>query len=268
MKKQEKKGILVVFVLIIVMAIVFGIGIYKDNKLKMQNKELANIIMEEEKDKIKTINFFGDSITEEGKYINSVMEITDAIDYVNNGIGSTSFAVATESNQWTWETSDRNYTKAFCLRAKTISLRGDLIVLFGGTNDYGKGVELGTLESTDNTTFYGAVKETINIIKEREPESKIIIITPLQREHLKGTRGIDENKAGYTLEEYVNALKEIGLAENIPVLDLYTDGFISINNKDENTGVLIYTQDGLHPDEEGGKILGEKIGNFIKSIYP
>ena len=183
--------------------------------------------------------------------------------FINNGDSGTSFAVPTMESAWDFEEPDRNYTRAFSLRAKTADLSGDVVFIFGGTNDYGKGVALGDKNSTDPTTFFGAVRDTVETVLARNPSAKIILATPLQRELILDLEGMEKNKAGHTLEEYVNAIKSIGEKYNLLVLDLYHNGPVSIDNLDEKTGVLKYTYDGLHLNNEGGRATGQVIGEFI-----
>ena len=57
----------------------------------------------------------------------------------------------------------------------------DLIVIFMGTNDYGHETPLGSMEDTQDGTFYGALNTIIPNLVAKHPSSKIVFVTPLHR---------------------------------------------------------------------------------------
>lgn len=52
-----------------------------------------------------------------------------------------------------WEGHDQS----MCTRYVNMTDAADIITVFGGTNDYGNPVTLGTINSVDTGTFYGAL---------------------------------------------------------------------------------------------------------------
>ena len=106
----------------------------------------------------KKINFLGDSITEgvgatdpEAMYVNIVKHDAELAEARNYGISGT--RIARQSN---------DEGSAYCDRYKKMDDDADVVVVFGGTNDYGHG-EAPIGLSTDRTgdTYYGACHELI-----------------------------------------------------------------------------------------------------------
>ena len=166
----------------------------------------------------------------------------------NNGIRGARIAV----------TSGR--TDSFVERYPTIP-SAEVMSVFGGTNDYQNNVPLGTIDSTENTTFYGALKIVLKGVRENNPDAKIFVITPLKRTY---GYGIGPNGIGLRLVDYVSAIKEVADMFSIPVLDLYSMSGISPLI---TAHVPKYFVDGIHPTNEGYSWLANIIYPFIKSTF-
>lgn len=136
-----------------------------------------------------------------------------------------------------------------------------VISIEGGTNDYQNNVPLGDINSTDNTTFYGALKTVFKGVRENNPDSKIFVMTPMKRTY---GYGIGPNGIGLKLLDYVNAIKEVADLYSIPVLDLYSMSGIS---PFITAHVPKYFADGLHPTNEGYIWLADVIWAFIQNTF-
>jgi len=140
-----------------------------------------------------------------------------------------------------------------------------LVTLEIGTNDFKLDVSLGNKgqigdTSFDTTTFYGAYRELIEYILNINPEVRIVLLTPLQRDN----SGYDvnyTNSAGHKLIDYVNAVEEIGEMYSLPVCDLYRKS--GITQKTLST----FTEDGLHPNNLGYKRIGNLISSFLNLLF-
>ena len=128
----------------------------------------------------KKINFLGDSITEgvgatdpEAMYVNIVKHDAELAEARNYGISGT--RIARQSN---------DEGSAYCDRYKKMDDDADVVVVFGGTNDYGHG-EAPIGLSTDRTgdTYYGACHELIRGLIEKYPSATIVVMTPIHREN-------------------------------------------------------------------------------------
>lgn len=194
-------------------------------------------------------NALGDSITEQGTYLSPLSTMLGLASYTNYGQSGTTIAKQTEAS-----------TSAFCVRYSSMSDDADLVTVFGGTNDYGNSLELGTKASTELTTFYGALKALCAGLVTKYPTKRIFFFTPLQRDWQGGGQvaGVGANAKGYTLLDYCNAIKSVCADHGIPVVDLYSTSGITIGN------ITNWTSDRLHINAAGGERVGKQAGLFIK----
>ena len=147
----------------------------------------------------------------------------------------------------------------------------DLITVFMGTNDYGHDTPLGTINDMTDVSFYGALNVIIPALLEKNPDATIVFITPLHR-YGYGTNSTTgeahtydsiPNGAGYTLEDYVNAIKEVCEKYSIDVIDLYelSDLDPSIELTREQ-----YMEDGLHLNANGHNYISQILEYWLNEI--
>ncbi len=210
----------------------------------------------------KIISFLGDSITEghsvadipNCRYDNIIGKLTGAKKICNYGIGGTRIAhqrIPSEKPRW---------DLCFCGRAYDLEPASDVIVVFGGTNDYGTGdAPFGVLTDSQPRTFCGGVDFLIRILKELYPNAKIAFLTPLRRQG-------DESPAtesGKPLLDYCRIIEKKGQEYEIPVLNLYEALPINPNLELDRTE---YTSDGLHLNDKGHELLAECVLEFLEKI--
>lgn len=180
----------------------------------------------------------------------------------NYGQSGTCLSVVKED-----ETAISNRNNAFVTRMKTMDKDADIIAIFGGVNDYIRSVggycnALGTLESEDDTSIYGALKQITKYMIETYPKAVIFFITPMKQ---AGTTGVSPYEPKFTLDDVVNAIKEVASINSIPVLDLYTCSGVHFEN--DIWRAIYGGNDKLHPNqlfvEEHLSVL---IANFIKTL--
>ncbi len=147
----------------------------------------------------------------------------------------------------------------------------DLIIVFMGTNDYGHETPLGTPSDTTDISFYGALKIVISSIHRQHPASTLVFVTPLHRYgfgtskilNSKFTYDYLPNGRGFTLGEYVEAIKDVCRKYSVPVIDLFNQCPINpANDVDRN----LYFPDGLHPNFDGHRIIAECICEALIDI--
>lgn len=136
-----------------------------------------------------------------------------------------------------------------CTRYEDMSDDLDIITVCGGTNDCAAGVPIGTDDSTDITTFKGALNVLCVGLLQKYEGKAIGFITPPQRIDTYNT----------SLKSYADAIKTICAKYAIPVLDLYSKGGICSNTPNLLT-------DGLHPSASGQNVIARKVANFIKQL--
>ena len=107
----------------------------------------------------------------------------------------------------------------------------ELVIIGSGTNDYYNGILLENSKNPmDEHSFAGALRRTIGYLRRINPE-------------------------------YVN--KEIEVAEEcgVEVLDIYHDFYPHEQWED----YTLYTLDGLHPNDDGRKMIAERIAEYLKN---
>ncbi len=201
------------------------------------------------------INFLGDSITAGNSYVSIIAEKTGAI-CRNYGVGGSSIAKQINP-QNDFETKD------FCSRVNSMDADANLIFVFGGTNDFGHGdAPFGKFSDNTSDTFYGALHTLYSSLIDKYPESDIIIVTPLHREHEQYSNDLRKCGMKKSLKSYVYAIKEVAEYYSLPILDFYAESGIQPNipiMKEK------YMPDGLHPNHLGHEILAKKMISYLKT---
>lgn len=120
----------------------------------------------------------------------------------------------------------------------------DLIIVFMGINDLGRRV--------DSAIFATDYERTLLTIKERLPHAAVCCVNLPDRDIMIKPRTEVFNRA---IEAAVEAA-----GENFFIADLF-------NSRLNNDFYYMNTLDGLHPDEDGMKIIAEVIEESIKKNY-
>jgi lysophospholipase L1-like esterase len=189
--------------------------------------------------------------------------------------------------------------------------KADIYSIFLGTNDWWGGKPLGTQSDFENSTgpetVNGAFRLMIDKIRLLNPQAEIILITPMQRvdfvyisNYKNNAFGSYQKKNGQDLEQFVQAISEIGSRESLPVVDLYHQkemGFADLVKfkwlKNPATGVyqkysypdfihvpfdpekdeypypeksIDVTYDGLHPSDKGYRIIAKELYPIFEEI--
>ena len=213
----------------------------------------------------KKINFLGDSITEghgtsaPGKKFTDLLASQYGVISRNYGIGGTRVAKQRVSS------IEPRWDRDFITRAAEMEADADIVVVFGGTNDYGHGdAPLGCMDDRDPYTFYGALHTLYTALITKYPDAPIVILTPLHRCNefsMRGDGGKPQDVAA--LKTYVEIIREVAEYYSLPVLDLY-----KTSGMQPEVPVIKerYVPDGLHPNDAGHVILAEKIAAFLKGM--
>lgn len=130
----------------------------------------------------KKILFLGDSITEgcgtsggEKTFCSLIAEKHHAC-CMNYGIGGTRIARQSKPS------AEERWDNDFCSRVSKMQRDADVIVVFGGTNDYGHGdAPIGSTKDRTPDTFYGALHTLYSSLIEKYIGTPIVVITPLHR---------------------------------------------------------------------------------------
>ena len=213
----------------------------------------------------KKIAFLGDSITvgvgtsaPEYIYWNRIAQETGAECY---GYGYNGTRIAPQHIVAVDEPYETLY---FASRVETMIPDADVVVILGGTNDYGHGdAVLGKLGNKTNDTFYGAYHLLLAKLIQYYPDAHLVVMTPLHREkenELYNSRGI-RNVAPFT--GYVKAIREVAESYGVTVVDLYRDCAICPGDPVHK---VRYCPDGLHPNDLGHELIARCFLNKMKSL--
>ncbi len=205
-----------------------------------------------------TIHFLGDSITEgyyadtkETSYVGRFQTQYPNATIRNYGVGGSCV-----SNKCVWSSEDMR------ARAKRMEPDADLIVIFGGTNDFHCVTPLGTPEERTADTFFGAYNLLLDDILERYPNTKVVLCTILPRfdETWPERDGIVRVAP---VQAYVDIIKQIGQIRNLPVVDMFTLEALRPSIPGEKSPL---TKDGLHPLNDGHALVFERIHQALLSL--
>lgn len=201
----------------------------------------------------KVANFLGDSQTDDEGNYKSVFFYDWLKDILGlsatNNYGYSGTTIMPISGQ----------TRSFLERYPSMDDSADLIVVWGGTNDYHYGHALGEVDDTENTTFCGALNKLCKGLIAKYPQKDILFVTPTPRGNIAG--------AVATQKEYADAIIEVCAKYCIPVFDAFRKCNMPIvaDTAYDSEGNIIrkYTVDGLHLNDLGHEILGKSMANFI-----
>lgn len=213
----------------------------------------------------KKIAFLGDSITEghgvsdPKNYFWKLIERRTGAQCFGYGIGGTRIAVQSRPSE------NPKHDLYFGLRVDQMIPDADIVVVFGGTNDFGHGdAPLGRLTDRTAGSFCGAFHLLMQQLINRYPDSQIVVMTPLHRDS-ENQLGINEIgiRREFPLESYVDAILAISGYYSIPVLDLFR-----VSGLQPAVPVLKerYMPDGLHPNDLGHKRIADRLLGFLQSL--
>ncbi len=219
----------------------------------------------------KIIDFLGDSITEgvgvtdciNNRYDNRIKKMYGLRAVYNYGVSGTRFA-----HQSTPSPCPR-FDLCFCGRAYDMERSADIVVVYGGVNDYIHGdAPIGSREDRTPATFRGAVWFLMNLLKTEFSNKTIVFMTPAHCCRGENSDSFPSMRAekksdAMPLIGYVNIIKETGKEFGIPVLDLFENLGINPNNSDE---CAKYTVDGLHFNDLGHEFLANALKNFLEAL--
>ena len=205
------------------------------------------------------INFLGDSITE-GHGCSSVEKQFTSLIAAQYGAVTRCYGIGgTRLAKQTKPSDNPRHDLDFPSRVAEMDPDADLIVVFGGTNDFGHGdAPFGEFSDRTADTFCGALHVLYTALLEKYPDKQIMVMTPLHR----SSENIP-NMHGKILAEYVDMIRKAAEYYSLPVLDLW-----AVSGIQPAVPVMKekYMPDGLHPNDAGHVILTNKIAKFIENL--
>ena len=211
------------------------------------------------------IAFLGDSITEgvgpsslENVYWKVLERNTGARCF---GFGVSGSRIADQQIPGPYPESEVN----FVTRADSMTPDADVVVVFGGVNDFAHGdAPFGTQQDRTEATFCGAVHVLMEKLLRLYPESQVVFMTPL---HCEFEDDVGFNTYGVrrcgNLKRYVDAILDAAGFYGIPVLDLFRTCSIQPRlgfNK------ALYMPDGIHPNDAGNARIAIRLEGFLRTL--
>lgn len=137
----------------------------------------------------------------------------------------------------------------------------ETVLIQQGLNDYHAGTPIENRNDPyDEYSFLGALRTAVEALRKKNPEVRIVLITPTYTWYTAtGLTCEEADQGGGVLEAYVEAELRAGEELGIEVVDVYHDFYPHESWDDMN----LYTSDGLHPNEEGRKKLAERIAEKL-----
>ncbi len=215
------------------------------------------------------INFLGDSITQgvgassnETIYHAVLAKEAGLLAARNYGISGTRFAL--QKGTKARPKDDYVDVNSFSERFNQMDDDADVVVVFGGTNDYGHGdAPLGQFSDRTPDTFYGACHYLFSGLIQKYLGKPIVIMTPLHRIGELMIPDMKEPGDFGTLKEYTEIMREVAEYYSLPVLDLFACSGLqpAIPEIQEQ-----YIPDGLHPNDNGNAVIARKLRLFLENL--
>ncbi|MDY0289267.1 MAG: SGNH/GDSL hydrolase family protein [Sphaerochaeta sp.] len=141
------------------------------------------------------------------------------------------------------KTGARPPSSSFLSQTRQERLSGDIIIVFGGTNDFGQAENPATLK-----VFSEAYDQLVRSMLEKHQKSKIFFCTPLRRTD----RALDEENAhGWSQNDLARTIR--GTIAQYPQANLIDLGAYPIQEGDGNLF------DGLHPTRKGMRLIVDMV---------
>lgn len=154
-------------------------------------------------------------------------------------------------------------SNSFVSRYPEMSDDLDVIIVYGGTNDWYHGTSFGDADSTDDTSFYGALNVLMQGLLTKYVGKEVFFVTPMSSQYLAKNTD-NPNAAGKTMLDYRNAIIERCAHYAIPCIDLYAECGMDVAH---NTAHYEYfSADGVHPNDAGHRRVHDRILHAVKAL--
>lgn len=197
------------------------------------------------------IIFFGDSITQQGAEPGGFIPLIDSmcnVERLGNKYGFTGSGVS----------GNKVYDLYLRLEDDVLSKNPDMVLIYIGVNDVWHKRSLGTGTDQDKfERFYEAI-----IRKLTNNKIKVILCTPA----VIGERANNSNPQDGDLNQYSKIIRDIATKDHLPLVDLrniFLQYELQHNPDNRIEGIL--TQDGVHLNANGNKLVAKEMWKTIKA---
>ena len=221
----------------------------------------------------KKVLVIGDSISTDayGGYKKWVTDLMDEgcfpSDTVNNSYHATGFVA-------TYKESGVVKQDNFVNRIQSISDKDafDLVIIFGGINDFIQSIPMGESGGNKSTQFKPAVDFFFDYLVKNFVQARIAVLLPLRTCNIYKNKPNGDQSQGFYQTEYSEYIHFVAKKYCLPVLNLTEEsGFCpfidEFSNKWTLTPAGYELPDGVHPTEEySKKYLAPMIWGFIENL--
>ena len=148
--------------------------------------------------------------------------------------------------------------QSFVKRYVNLSSTSNLVIIFGGINDFFQDIPLGAEDSTTNTDFYGALNIILANIWTYCPTADLLFCTPYNDINSK-----TPNDQSLTLKDYRDAIIKRCAFYSVPVLDLYACSGLDFT---QSALAARYSSDNTHPNMLGYRRLADRIVRALSNL--
>ncbi len=153
--------------------------------------------------------------------------------------------------------------------------KAEVLIIENMINDYHNEIEVEAGSDKYNEyTYEGALRSVVKQYKEKYPNLRIVIVSPPvtwypeddnNNENTSYVSGYVKDLGQGTALDYKEVQKSIAEEMGVEYLDL-SECFPEISGKDRISGeeMNAYSYEGIHPNEEAGTIIAEKIYEYIR----
>ena len=213
----------------------------------------------------KKVAFLGDSITE-GAGASCLEKVYWNVFAGNTGAECFGYGISgTRIAKQVHPSDTPAFDRYFASRLDEMIPDADIVVVFGGTNDFGHGdAPFGKHDDRTEDTFCRALHILMEKLINRYPNAMIVFMTPLHRSSedndVVNEKGV---RACGPLLKYVDAIIEAAAYYSIPVLDLYRTAGMQ-----PRVPIILeqFMPDGLHPNDAGHARLAARLEGFLKTL--
>ena len=136
-----------------------------------------------------------------------------------------------------------------------------IVIVQGGRNDFSHKTPIGTVDSTDTTTFMGALNVILAGVRTKYPDAMIVCVTPWNF----------PDKADYTLthKDYVNAMMQVAEAHGVYCINASDSDAMGVDMTDASFRQKYCKNSGdvSHLNQEGMKLVMPKFEKYIAEFY-
>lgn len=209
-------------------------------------------LMSHRKETKKRIVFFGDSITEQGKALNGFISI------INRQIEAEDLVKKFQTIS-AGISGNRVYDLLFRIENDVLSKSPSITVVYIGINDVWGKMKTGTgLDIERFEKFYRLI-----LVKLLAANSKIVLCTP----SVIGEKQNGQNEQDEDLNLYSDVVRKLAKEYDAALCDLREAFVYHLQQTNyENLSVGILTNDGVHLNDEGNKLVAVRLWEAIKQI--